>query len=109
MNSKKNKKTTKNNQLPHWMLRHYPRSKMSHRLVSGGSPHELYDSISLCPRMRLYFLNIGARLKTCANLVKSKSSVHCPFALFTNPDWLTNHCFFFVRTKISYIYNVSPV
>lgn len=71
MNSKKNK-TTKNNQLPHWMLRHYPRSKMSHRLVSGGSPHELYDSISLCPRMRLYFLNIGARLKNLSKPCEKK-------------------------------------
>lgn len=59
------------------------RSKMSHMLVSGGSPHELYDSIS--PRMRLYFLNIGARLKN-----------------------LRNHCFI-VGTKFNYIHSVSPV
>lgn len=44
---------------------------MSHRLVSGGSPHGLCDSISLCLGMRLYFLNMGARMK---NL--SKSSAH---------------------------------
>ena len=42
--------------------------------MSGGSPHELYDSMGLRPRMRLYFLNIGARLK---NSVKNKSSEHC--------------------------------
>lgn len=40
-----------------------PRTKMSHRLVSGGSPHGLHDSMSLCHRMRLYFLNIGPRSK----------------------------------------------
>ena len=51
---------TNNNQLLNLMLKHYTRSKMSHRLLSGGLPHELYDSISLCAKMRLYFLNIGA-------------------------------------------------
>ena len=73
--------------------------------MSGGSPHELYDSMGLRPRMRLYFLNIGARLK---NSVKNKSSEHCLSALFTKLIGLTGLCLFFLK-KIDHIYNVSPV
>lgn len=87
-------KKKKSKPLLHWLLSHYPRSKMSHRLVSGGSPHALYDSISLCPTMRLYFPNIRARLRNLKKPCEKQIFFTLPICFIYKTDLLTYHCCF---------------